>query len=84
MSNHIELDCFSQGPTLSDGHNVSLLDREAGAAVRMDVLVAFLETTVLLDVMKVIPPHYDSALHLGGDDDAPIINATDSESMYNY
>ena len=46
--------------------------------------MTLLEPVVLLDIVKVIAPDDKSPVHLGGDDDAPIINATDSESMYNY
>jgi len=64
MGNNVELDSLGQRTTLSDGHNISFLNPEAWTAMSMDVLVTLLETTVLLDVVQVIPPHNHSTLHL--------------------
>jgi len=68
MSHDIELDSLGQWTALTDSYNVTLLNGEAGAAMGMNVLVTLLETTVLLNVMEVVPPHDDSALHLRRDD----------------
>ena len=46
--------------------------------------MTLLEPVVLLDVVEVITSDDQGPVHLSGDDDAPIINATDSVSMYNY
>jgi hypothetical protein len=70
MRDDIELHSFGQRAALPDGHNVTLFDTEARTAVSVDVLVTLLETTVLLDVVKVVPPHDNCALHLGGSDKA--------------
>ncbi len=68
MGNDVELDSLGQRTTLSNGDNITLLNSEAWGAVSMNVLVTFLETTVLLDVVKVITTDNNGALHLGGDD----------------
>ena len=68
MSDNVELDSLGQRTALSNGNNVTLLDGEAWGAVSVDVLVTLLETTVLLDVVKVITTDDNGALHLGGDD----------------
>jgi hypothetical protein len=68
VSNHVELHSLGQGTTLSNSDNITILHGEAGAAMSMNVLVTFLVTLVLGNVVKVIPTNNDSALHLGGDD----------------
>ena len=68
MGNDVELDSLGQRTALSNGNNITLLHSEAWGAVSMNVLVTFLETTVLLDVVKVITTDNNGALHLGGDD----------------
>ena len=68
MSDNVELDSLGQRTALSNGDNITLLNSEAWRAVSMNVLVTFLETTVLLDVVKVITTDDNGALHLGGDD----------------
>mmetsp|Transcript_25449 Transcript_25449/g.43446 ORF Transcript_25449/g.43446 Transcript_25449/m.43446 type:complete len:231 (-) Transcript_25449:72-764(-) len=68
MGHDVELNSLGQRTALSNGDNITLLHAKAGTAVSMNVLVTFLETTVLLDVVKVVPPHNDGALHLGRDD----------------
>jgi len=68
MSYDIKLDSLGQRTALPDGDNVTLLNREAGTAVSVNVLVTLLETTVLRDVVKVIATNNYGPLHLGGDD----------------
>lgn len=68
MSDNIELHSLGQRTALSNGNNITLLNSKAWGAVSMNVLVTLLETTVLLDVVKVIPTDNNSALHLGRDD----------------
>ena len=68
MGHDIELDSLSQRTALTDGHNVAFLHGETGATMSVDVLVTLLETTVLLDVVEVIPTNDNGALHLRGDD----------------
>jgi len=68
MGDDVELDSLGQRTALSNSNNVTLVDREAWGAVCVDVLVTLLETTVLLDVVKVITTDDNGALHLGGDD----------------
>jgi len=66
VSHNVEQDSLGQRTALSNGDNISLLYSEAWTAVGMDILVPLLETTVLLDVVKVVPADDNSALHLGG------------------
>lgn len=61
----VEADGLGQGPCLTDGDNVTLVDLEAGRNVGRDVLVSLLETFVLGHIVHVIPSHDDAALHLG-------------------
>jgi hypothetical protein len=68
VSNHVELHGLGQGTALSNGDNITILHREARAAMYVNVLVPLLVTLVLGNVVKVIPANDNSALHLGGDD----------------
>ena len=68
MGNDIELDSLGQRTALSNRYNVPILHGEAGAAMSMNVLMTLLETTVLGNVVKVIPTNDNRALHLGRDD----------------
>ena len=68
MGDNIELNSLSQRTALTNSNNISLLNTEAWTAVGMDVLVTLLETTVLLNVVKVITTYNNSTLHLGRDD----------------
>ena len=69
MSHDVELDRLCQRTALSNGDNISLLNGEAGAAMRMNVLVTLLITLVLGDVVEVVTTNDNGALHLGGDDE---------------
>ena len=66
MSDDVELDSLGQRTALPNSDNVTLVNGEARGAVSVNVLVTLLETTVLLNVVKVIPTNYNSTLHLGG------------------
>ena len=66
----VEVDGFAEGSALSDGHDISFLDTEAGRAVNGDVLVSLFVSLVLLDEGEVVSADDDSSLHLGGDDHA--------------
>lgn len=68
MSDDVELDSLGQRTALPNSDNVTLVNGEARGAVSVNVLVTLLETTVLLDVVKVITTDDNGALHLGGDD----------------
>ena len=70
MSHNIELNGLGQRTTLPDSHNVTLFHGETGAAMGVNILMTLLETTVLLDVVEVIPTNNDCALHLRGDDES--------------
>ena len=70
MGHDIEFDGLGQRTALSDGHDVTLLHWETGAAMSVDVLVTLLETTVLRDVVEVVPAYDDGALHLRRDDES--------------
>lgn len=68
MGQHIETNRFGKRAALSDSYNISLLDAKGRGAVNSNVLVTLFETTVLGDVVQVIPPHNNGSLHLGGND----------------
>jgi len=70
MSHDVELNSLGQRTALSNSNNVTLLDTKARTAMGMNGLVPLLETTVLLNVVKVIPTDNNSALHLGGSDES--------------
>ena len=79
MSDDVEPDGLGKGTALADGDNVSFLNVEGRRAVHGNVLVTLLETTVLSDVVKVIPAHNDGVLHLCGDDDTLQDTAADRD-----
>jgi hypothetical protein len=66
VGDNIETNGFGEGAALSDGDNITVLDSEGWGAMGGDVLVPFLKTTVLLDVVQVVSSDDDSPLHLGG------------------
>ena len=68
MGNHVESDGFGEWAALSASNDVTFLYGEGRGAVNSDVLVPLLVTTVLRDVVQVIPSDNDSSLHLGGND----------------
>ena len=67
MGDNVETNSLGEGTALSNGNNISLLDGERGRAVGSNVLVTLFETTVLDNVMQIIPSNDDGSLHLGGD-----------------
>lgn len=79
VGDDVEPDGLGEGTALSDSDDVTLLDVEGGGAVGGKVLVTLLETTVLGDVVEVVPADDDGVLHLGGDDDALQDAATDGD-----
>ena len=84
LADDVEADGLGERAALADSHDVTYIDTESGGAVGRHGVMALLEPVVLLDVVEVITSDDQGPVHLSGDDDAPIINATDSESMYNY
>ena len=67
VSQDIETNRLGKGTALSNGDNVSILDRVKGRrAVGSNVLVSLLKTTVLLDVVQVVSSDNDRSLHLCG------------------
>ena len=50
---------------MTHGRNVALFHVEARRAMDGDVLVALLETVILLDVVQVVTTDDDGSLHLG-------------------
>jgi hypothetical protein len=66
---HVETHGLRQRAALSDGDDVSVLDGvKCRRAVGGNVLVSFLKTTVLRDVVQVVSSYDDRSLHLGGHD----------------
>lgn len=68
MRDDVETNGLGKRTALSKGYNVSILDREGGGAVGRNILVPLLETTVLLDVMQVVPSNNNCSLHLRRND----------------
>lgn len=76
---NIETNRLGKRAALSNGDNITLLDRKGGRAVSSNVLMTLFETTVLGNVMKVIPADDNGALHLGGDDNSLKNASTDGD-----
>ena len=74
---HVEAHRLRQRPALPRHDLVTDLDAEGGRDVHRRVLVALLETVVLLDVVQVVLTDDDGVLHLGGLDRASDQLATD-------
>lgn len=55
-------------PALTNGSDITFLDRECWRNVSWNVAMTFFETTVLLHVVKIITADDDGAVHLGRDD----------------
>jgi hypothetical protein len=68
VGQHIETNRLGKRAALSDSYNISIFGTEGGGAVNSNVLVTLFETTVLGDVVQVVPPHNNGSLHLGGND----------------
>jgi hypothetical protein len=68
VSYNVEPNSLGQRTALSNGDNITLLYIECRGAVNRNILMPFLETTVLGNVVKVIPAYDDGALHLVGND----------------
>jgi hypothetical protein len=66
---HVEADRLTQGAALSNGDNITIFDRECRRAVDRNVGVTLFETTVLGNVVQVVPSDNDGALHFGGNDE---------------
>lgn len=75
----VEADSLGQGAALANGDLVTLLDTESGRAVGSEVRVALLVTGVLGDVVEVLSPDDDGAVHLGRDDGAGQDTAADRD-----
>lgn len=76
---HVEAHGLGERAALADGHDVTLLDAERWRHVGRDVLVALLETLVLLHEVQVVATHDDRALHLGREHDALEDTAADRD-----
>jgi len=74
LADDVEAHSLGERAALADGDDVTGLDAESGRAVSGDGLMALLESSVLLDVVKVIASDDNGPAHLGGDDNAPVEN----------
>jgi hypothetical protein len=71
-SDDVEFDGLGKWSALANGDDVSDLgSTEAWSAVSWQVVVSFLESIVLLDVMKVISSEDDGSAHFSGKDNTP-------------
>ena len=68
MGDNIETDSLGKWAALSDRNDITILHIEGRRAVGGNILVSFFVTTVLGNVVQVIPSNDDSSLHLGGHD----------------
>ena len=68
VSDNIETNSLGKRTALSNGDDITLLDCERWRAVNSNVLVTLFETTVLDNVVQVVPSNDDGSLHLGGND----------------
>ena len=68
MGDNVESDRFGKRTALTNSDKISVLNRKGWRAVSSNVLVSFLVTTVLSDVVQVVSSDNDSSLHLGGHD----------------
>ena len=81
MGDNVEAHSLGKGTALSDRNNISLLDGKCGRAVGGNVLVTLFETTVLGNVMQIIPSNNNGSLHfrrydLSGEDTSSNGNIT--------
>jgi hypothetical protein len=65
MSHNVEANSFRQRTTLTHRYNISFLYIECRRAVGCNICVSLLKSTVLSDVMKIVPSNDDCTLHLG-------------------
>jgi hypothetical protein len=65
VRDNIETNGFRERTALSNGDNITVLYSECRGAMGSNVLVPFLKTTVLLDVVQVVSSDNDGPLHLG-------------------
>ena len=68
MCDNIEANSLGKRTALSNGYDITILDGEGRRAVSRDILVPLLVTTVLGNVVQIIPSDNNGSLHLGGDD----------------
>ena len=67
VGHNVETNGFGKRTALSNGDNITFLDIKGWGAVNGNVLVTLFETTLLGDVVQIIPSNNDCSLHLGGD-----------------
>merc|ERR1719299_170454 len=65
---HVEADRLRKRAALTNGQDIALLRLKARRAMHGHVVVALLETLVLLDEVQVVPANDDGARHLAGGD----------------
>mmetsp|Transcript_19250 Transcript_19250/g.47603 ORF Transcript_19250/g.47603 Transcript_19250/m.47603 type:complete len:205 (+) Transcript_19250:105-719(+) len=80
MGDNVESDRLGKRTALTNGDNISVLDSKSWRAVSGDVLVSFLVTTVLSDVVQVVSSDNDGSLHLGGHDLSLEDSSTDGDT----
>jgi hypothetical protein len=79
MSDNIEAHRLAKRTTLSNGNDISVLDRKCRRAVHSNVLMSLLETPVLGNVVQVVPADGNGALHLGANDQSFEDASTDGD-----
>ena len=76
---NVVLNGLGERTALTNGHTITLLNREAGRAVDSHGGMTLLVPVVLGDVVQVITTDDDGALHLSGADDAGEDATTDAD-----
>lgn len=79
VSHNVEADRLAERTALSNSNNIPVLDRKCRRAVHSNVLVPFLETPVLGNVVQVVPADNNGALHLGANNKSLEDASTDGD-----
>ncbi len=67
---HVEVHCLCQWTALTNQHDVTFFYWKSRGNVSWDISMSLFVSVVFGDVMQVISPDDNSALHLGRDDDS--------------
>jgi hypothetical protein len=67
---HVEMDCLGQWTALSNEDDVTFFYWESRGNMGRDISMSLFVSVVFGDVVQVISPDHNGALHLGWDDDS--------------
>ena len=77
VGDNVESDSLGKGTALTKSDDISFLDSEGRSTVSGNISVTLFKTTVLLNIVQVIPSDNNCALHLGRDDNSLQDGTTD-------